>query len=250
MSAVITCRGVSKGYSSGRSLGIKELLVGRHRRNRGGRFSREWALRDVSFSVEPGLAFGVIGSNGSGKSTLLGLLLGTLRPDTGSVSVAGRIASLLSLGAGFHPELTGRENVVLYASILGMRLRDIRARFDEIVEFSELLDAIDNPLRTYSSGMITRLGFSTITHVDADVLLIDEVLAVGDLDFQAKCRRYLEDFKKRGTLVIVSHDLETLPHFCDEGLWLDRGLVAHSGRIENVIARYRESVRPTASTDA
>lgn len=247
---MICCRGISKAYAAQRAMGLKEMLVGKHRRNHGGRFSREWALRDVTFSVNAGSAFGVIGANGSGKSTLLSVLLGTLRPDTGTVRIFGRTASLLSLGAGFHPELTGRENVFLYGSILGMRIREIRARFEEIVEFSELRDAIDNPVRTYSSGMITRLGFSTITHVDAEVLLVDEVLAVGDLDFQAKCRRYLEEFKGRGTLVIVSHALESLPGFCDDGLWLDQGTVAHRGAIKEVIARYRESVGPQLPTVA
>lgn len=245
MTAVVVCDNVSKSYRPSRTLGIKELLVGRHRHERG--FARHWALRDVTFHVAQGRGLGIVGANGSGKSTLLSLLLGTLRPDAGAVTIAGRMASLLSIGAGFHPELTGRQNVFLYGSILGMRIRDIRARFDEILEFSELRDAIDNPVRTYSSGMITRLGFSTITHVDADVLLVDEVLAVGDLDFQVKCRRYLEDFRGRGTLVIVSHDLDSLPSFCNDGLWLDQGTVAHRGPIQEVIARYRESVGAAAA---
>jgi lipopolysaccharide transport system ATP-binding protein len=242
VSDVITCSGIGKTYFGKRALGIKELLVGKHRRKDGSRFSRTWALRDVSFSVKAGAAFGVVGANGSGKSTLLSVLLGTLHPDTGTVRIAGRVASLLALGAGFHPELTGRQNVYLYGSILGMRVSDIRARLDAIVDFSEIRDAIDNPLRTYSSGMITRLGFATITHVDADVLLIDEVLAVGDMAFQTKCRAYLEGFKGRGTLVIVSHDLSSIAHFCDQGLWLDCGTVAFQGATTDVIARYRESV--------
>lgn len=242
MTDAIVCQALGKTYSRVRPLGIKELLVGRHRRVRSGRFSREWALRDVSFSVRAGRAFGVIGANGSGKSTLLSLVLGTLRPDNGTLRVTGRIASLLALGAGFHPELTGRQNVFLYSAILGMRLRDTRARFDKILEFSEIGDAIDNPLRTYSSGMITRLGFSTITHADADILLIDEVLGVGDLDFQAKCRSYLERFKRSGTLMIVSHDLASLVELCDDGLWLDQGKIAYRGRMQDVVDHYRQSV--------
>jgi lipopolysaccharide transport system ATP-binding protein len=242
VSAIITCADVSKAYRTRASLGLKEMLVGRHRKNLGGRFSRTWALRDVSFSVPHGSAFAVIGANGSGKSTLLSLILGTLRPDSGMMRVDGSMAALLELGAGFHPELTGRENVFLYGSILGMRIREIRERFEQIVEFSELGDAIDNPLRTYSSGMVTRLGFATITHVNADVLLVDEVLAVGDLDFQAKCRRYFDEFKTRGTLVIVSHDLDSVAELCDHGLWLDQGVVAYSGPIQQVVDRYRHSV--------
>jgi len=243
---MIACAGVSKMYRGTATLGIKEMLVGRHRRNVGGRFSRTWALQDVTCSVKSGSAFAVVGANGSGKSTLLSLILGTLRPDTGTVTVNGSIAALLALGAGFHPELTGRENVYLYGSILGMRVREIRERFEAIVEFSELAGAIDNPLRTYSSGMITRLGFATITHVNADTLLVDEVLAVGDLEFQKKCSRFFEDFRGRGTLVIVSHDLESVARLCDHGLWLDEGVVRYQGPISQVIDRYRRSTAPDA----
>ena len=248
MSDIIACSGVSKSYRMRSPLGIKEMLVGRHRRNVGGRFSRTWALRDVTFSVKAGSAFGVVGANGSGKSTLLALMLGTLRPDAGTITVGGSLAALLALGAGFHPELTGRQNVFLYGSILGMRIRDIRARFDAIVDFSELGEAIDNPLRTYSSGMITRLGFATITHVNADVLLVDEVLAVGDLNFQAKCRRHFEQVKGRGTLVIVSHDLEAVEELCDEGIWLDQGVVGCRGPIRQVVAAYRHAAAASASS--
>ena len=154
--------------------------------------SPQWALRDVSFEVQCGEGFGVVGPNGSGKSTLLAILVGALRSDTGRVTVNARIASLLELGSGFHPELTGRQNVMLYASILGMRIREIRAAFDRIVEFSELEAAIDKPLRTYSTGMVTRLGFSTIINAPADLLVIDEVLAVGDIEFREKCRMFLK----------------------------------------------------------
>jgi ABC-2 type transport system ATP-binding protein len=242
---IIRCERVSKSYSKGGALGVKELLVGRHRRV--GRFNREWAIRDVSFDVAAGEAFGIVGLNGSGKSTLLALVLGALRADSGRISVAGRVASLLELGSGFHPELTGRQNVFLYGSILGMRIREIRARFDDIVEFSELGNAIDNPLRTYSNGMVTRLGFSVIIHAEADVLLIDEVLAVGDLEFQEKCREFLREYKRRGcTLVVVSHDLRSLQSICQNGLFLNEGRVVKAGAIGEVIAGYRGLVEEQA----
>jgi len=157
------------------------------------------------------------------------------------------VASLLDLGAGFHPELTGRDNIYVYASILGMRLREIRERFSAIVEFSELGEAIDNPTRTYSAGMVARLGFATIINAPADVVLVDEVLAVGDAAFQKKCLRKLTEFKNEGgTLILVSHDLETLGGICDHGLCLDMGEVAASGMIDQVIKKYLRSVERSA----
>ena len=242
MKSIVVCKDLWKSYHQRPRIGFKELLVKR-RAVRQNRFSREWALRDVTFSVERGKAFGIIGHNGTGKSTLLGLLLGTLVPDKGRISITGRVASLLELGAGFHPELSGRDNVFLYGSILGMTLKEIRRVFQQIVEFSELGDAIEIPLRTYSSGMITRLGFSTIIHAPADVLLIDEVLGVGDARFQEKCKDYLIDFRKRnGTLVIVSHDMAALEEMCDEGVCLNLGSVACMGPMNEVIQHYQELV--------
>ena len=239
MSAIINCRDVWKRYGKP-ARGIKELLVGRHKAVNS-RYSREWALQDVSFEVERGSAFGIVGHNGTGKSTLLSLLLGTILPDKGNISVEGRVASLLELGAGFHPELTGRENIFLYGSILGMSLAEIRSHFDSIIAFSELDGAIDNPIRTYSNGMVARLGFSTIIHTPVDILLIDEVLAVGDSRFKEKCRQYLHDFKARqGTLVIVSHEMETLAEMCDAGMCMNMGQVVAKGEIHEVLAQYRE----------
>lgn len=240
MSAVIACESLWKSYHVRRPLSIKTLVVGRKSPEET-RFSREWALNDVSFRVARGQAFGVVGHNGGGKTTLLSVLLGTVGVDRGRVEVCGRVASLLELGAGFHPDLTGRENAILLGSILGMRLDEIRARFGAIVEFSEIESAIDNPLRTYSAGMMVRLGFSVIIHSPADVFLIDEVLAVGDARFQEKCREYLREFKKRnGTLVIVSHNLRELAGICDEGICLDMGRVVDAGPIDGVISRYAE----------
>jgi len=246
MSAVVTCENVWKSYHLHRPMGVKALMVGRKSPEET-RFSREWALNDVSLRVSRGQAFGVIGHNGSGKTTLLSVLLGTVGVDRGRVEVQGRVASLLELGAGFHTDLTGRENAILLGSILGMRLEEIRRRFDAILEFSELGAAIDNPLRTYSAGMMVRLGFSVIIHSPADVFLIDEVLAVGDRRFQEKCRDYLRDFKRRnGTLIIVSHNLAELAGVCDEGICLEMGRVVDSGDMSAVISRYTERVSAAA----
>jgi lipopolysaccharide transport system ATP-binding protein len=234
-----------KSYLGGARLGIKELLIAR-RSTLPDRFARQWALQDVSFSVSRGQSFGIVGHNGTGKSTLLSLLLGTLTPDKGRAQVSGRVASLLELGAGFHPELSGRENIFLYGVILGMTRREIRSVFQQVTEFSELGDAIEAPLRTYSSGMITRLGFSTIIHAPADVLLIDEVLAVGDARFQEKCRTYLKNFRRHnGTLVIVSHDMPALAEMCDEGVCLNIGKVVHQGNMMDVISYYEGLVHQT-----
>jgi lipopolysaccharide transport system ATP-binding protein len=231
--------GIWKTYRHRVGIGIKELLVGK-KKTAPSRFTRPWALQNVSFNVKGGEAFAIIGNNGTGKSTTLSLILGTILPDKGTIRLSGRVASLLELGAGFHPELTGKENIYLYGSILGMTIRQIRKQLPRIIEFSELGDAVDTPLRTYSSGMITRLGFATIIHAPADILLIDEVLAVGDASFQKKCRGFLQDFKNRnGSLIIVSHDMDELRQICDEGVCLNRGIVSAVGSIDEVIDHYR-----------
>lgn len=240
MTEAVAVRELWKSYHQRPRLGIKELFV-RREAARSSRFSREWALQDVTFAIEGGRAFGVVGHNGTGKSTLLGLLLGTILPDRGTVHVNGRVASLLEIGAGFHPELTGRENIFLYGSILGMTLREIRSRLERIVAFSELGDAIENPIRTYSNGMITRLGFSVIIHAPGDIVLIDEILGVGDTRFQQKCMERLMEFKRaRGTIVFVSHDMETLRYVCDDGVCLNEGVVAKLGTMGEVIQHYLE----------
>jgi lipopolysaccharide transport system ATP-binding protein len=240
MTDAVVVRDLWKSYHQRPQIGIKELLV-RRRAVRSGRFAREWALQDIAFTVRKGTAFGVVGHNGTGKSTLLGLLLGTMAPDRGTIQINGRVASLLEIGAGFHPELTGRENIMLYGSIRGMSLQELRQRLDQIIEFSELVDAIDNPIRTYSNGMITRLGFSVIAHAPAEVLLIDEVLAVGDARFQQKCMQKMMQFKRdQGTIVFVSHDLESLERVCEDGVCLNEGTVAKLGGIREVIRHYRE----------
>jgi ABC-type polysaccharide/polyol phosphate transport system ATPase subunit len=197
------------------------------------------ALHDVSFEVPRGTTFGVIGENGSGKSTLLKLLAGITRPTTGSIRVEGRISALIELGAGFHPEISGRENVAINGIMLGLSRREIERRFDEIVEFAELRPFIDAPVKTYSSGMYARLGFAVAIHVDPEVLLIDEVLAVGDESFTRKCLDKIGEFRRRGkTVLIVTHSLSLVDQMCDDVLWLRKGAVADRGDPRRVVDAY------------
>lgn len=198
-----------------------------------------WALRDVSFSITAGESVGLIGGNGAGKSSLLRLICGLGRPTTGQVDVRGRVAALLELGTGFHPHLTGRENLFTAAVLGGLRRHEVRALFDEIVEFAELGDFIDQPLRTYSSGMQMRLAFSVAIHVDPAVLIVDEGLAVGDAHFQRKCLERIERFRRAGkTLIMVSHDMATVSAFCSRALWLRRGRLVADGPVDQVVRQY------------
>ncbi|HLY93660.1 MAG TPA: ABC transporter ATP-binding protein [Gaiellaceae bacterium] len=215
---------------------LKDLVVAR-RRARG---TDVWALRDISFAVEPGSAIGLVGRNGSGKTTLLRLLSGIVKPTSGHVAVGGRVGSLLELGAGFHPDLTGRENVYLNGSIHGLRRAAIREKLDEIVTFAGLEQFIDLPVRTYSSGMYMRLGFAIASHIEADVLLLDEVFAVGDEAFQRKCFGRIFEFKQGGgTIVFVSHDAAAVERLCDRAVLLKDGLVAFDGTTHDAIVAYR-----------
>ncbi|MCS7006320.1 MAG: ABC transporter ATP-binding protein [Thermoleophilia bacterium] len=215
---------------------LKDLFVQRGRTGA----SDVWALRDVTLRVAPGEAVGLIGRNGSGKTTLLRLIAGIIKPTTGTVAAAGRIGSLLELGAGFHPDFTGRENVFLNGAIQGLRREEIRRRFDEIVAFAELEHAIDRPVRTYSSGMTMRLGFAIAAFLDADILLLDEVFAVGDEAFQRKCFGRIFRFKQDGgTIVFVSHDASAVERLCERSILLDRGRVALDGPTREAVARYR-----------
>lgn len=201
------------------------------------------ALTDVSFSVPKGSTFGVIGRNGSGKSTALKLVAGITKPTSGTVRVDGRISALIELGAGFHPEISGRENVFINAVMLGLTKRQIEERFDEIVEFAELQEFINAPVKTYSSGMYMRLGFAVAIHVDPDVLLIDEVLAVGDEAFTHKCLDKFAEFRRSGrTILLVTHSLSLVERFCDEALWLDRGRVRAQGDPRRVVDAYLTAV--------
>jgi lipopolysaccharide transport system ATP-binding protein len=206
---------------------------------RGGDEEPFYALRQVSFTVERGESLGVIGRNGAGKSTLMGLVAGLAQPDEGTVSINGHVAALLELGSGFHYDLTGRENVRLNAALLGLTRRQTDAAFDSIVEFSGIREFIDEPLRTYSTGMIMRLAFSVAVNTDPEILLIDEVLAVGDSAFQAKCAEKIRDFRRSGkTLLCVSHNSAMLETLCDRALWLQRGEVVTGGDVVDVLAAY------------
>jgi len=201
------------------------------------------ALQDVSFRVEAGRTFGVIGRNGSGKSTALKLVAGITKPTSGAVSVHGRISALIELGAGFHPEISGRENVFINAVMLGLSKREVAERFDQIVAFAEIEPFIDAPVKTYSSGMYMRLGFAVAIHVDPDVLLVDEVLAVGDEGFTHKCLDKFAEFRRRGkTILLVTHSLGLVERFCDEALWLDHGRVRAEGDPKRVVDAYLTSV--------
>ena len=208
--------------------------------SRGSKTDEEfWALRDVSFEVRQGETLGIIGRNGAGKSTLLGLIAGTITPTEGAVRTSGRISSLLELGAGFHPDLTGRENIFLNGSILGLRRRDIAQRLDAIVAFSDLERFIDHPVKHYSSGMFVRLAFSVAMEVDPDILILDEVLSVGDERFREKCRVRIGEFRRRGkTFLIVSHDMDTIQAICERVLVLDRGKTVLEDVPSRAVSKY------------
>lgn len=214
---------------------IKEKVLFRNRR----RYEERQVLKDISFEVKKGEAIGLIGHNGCGKSTTLKLLTRIMYPDSGTIEMAGRVSSLIELGAGFHPDMSGRENIYINASIFGLSKKEIDRRLDDIIAFSELEDYIDNPVRTYSSGMYMRLAFSVAINVDADILLIDEILAVGDVAFQAKCFNKLREIKKAGTtIVIVSHSLSQIEQICERSIWIHEGEIREEGAPRIVDPKY------------
>jgi ABC-type polysaccharide/polyol phosphate transport system ATPase subunit len=201
------------------------------------------AIKDLTMRIPRGSSIGLIGRNGSGKSTFLKLVTGIYKPSSGTVSVLGRVAALIELGAGFHPDFTGRENLMLAGVMHGLSRQTILERFDEIVAFAELEDVIDDPVRTYSSGMFMRLGFSVAVHTDPDILLVDEVLAVGDAGFVAKCKDKIGDLRRQGkTLILVTHDLDSVEKWCDEAIWLHQGEVKDRGNPRRVIDAYRHFI--------
>ncbi len=207
------------------------------------RFYREfWSLRGLDLRIARGESVAIIGRNGAGKSTLLKLLCGALNPTAGEVLVNGRVAAMLELGTGFSPEFTGRQNVYLNAGIHGLSHAEVDARFDAIAAFAEIGEFIDQPVKTYSSGMVVRLAFAVMAHVDADVLVLDEALAVGDVFFMQRCWRYLRTFRERGTLLFVSHDMGAVTNLCERAIWLDQGVVQADGTAKHVSERYLESV--------
>ena len=224
--------------------GLKASLLDLSRTVQELKQKRFLALHDVSFEIAEGETVGFMGPNGSGKSTALALMAGVLVAETGCVKVHGHVCPLLELGAGFHYDLTGRENIVLNGILLGLTRREVMARLHDILEFSELEDFLDQPVRTYSSGMVARLGFSIAVHLDPDILLIDEILAVGDLHFQAKCREKINWFKGRNTtIVLVSHSTSDIRELCDRVLWLDHGKLIGQGAPNEVIPQYEKSQR-------
>lgn len=228
---------ISKGFKVYLDKGheLKEHIVSNKRR----RYEVREVLKDISFSVKRGEAIGLIGHNGCGKSTTLKMLTRIMYPDTGSIVMNGRVSSLIELGAGFHPDMSGRENIYINASIFGLTKKEIDNRLEDIIAFSELEEFIDNPVRTYSSGMYMRLAFSVAINVDADILLIDEILAVGDVNFQAKCFNRLREIKNAGTtIVIVSHSLGQIEQICDRTLWIDQGLIRAEGKPREVHPAY------------
>lgn len=218
-------------------LTLKEKLL----RLRSNEFSMFNAVNDVTFDIKKGETLALIGHNGCGKSTLLKLITKILYPDQGEIKVNGRISSLIELGAGFHPDFTGRENIYTNASIFGLSRKEINEKLDEIIQFSELGEFIDNPVRTYSSGMYMRLAFSVAINVDPEILLIDEILSVGDANFQKKCFDKIKSFKQSGaTIVIVTHDLGTIEKICDRAIWLDKGGIIEQGEPDRIVNLYRQ----------
>lgn len=233
---VLQATGLSKSYrlyAAPRHRVVEWLFRGRKKLHR-----EVWALYEVDLELRRGETVGVIGRNGAGKSTLLQLVTGTLEPTRGRVVKHGRVAALLELGAGFNPDFTGRENIYVNAAVLGLRPEQIEERFDSIVAFSELGEHIDYAVRTYSSGMYMRLAFSVAAHVDADLLIIDEALSVGDAFFSQKCMRFLREFQKRGSVLFVSHDLTAVLGFCDRVIWLENGRVHRVGPPKPVVEEY------------
>jgi ABC-type polysaccharide/polyol phosphate transport system ATPase subunit len=235
---LIEFRSVSKRYflHHKRQL-VAERLKSRLRRER----QSFWALRNIDLRVEAGEALAVIGANGAGKSTLLTLAVGVTVPTEGTVTQRGRIAALLELGSGFHPDLTGRENIHLNAALLGYPRGLVQQRMDAIVDFAGIPDFMDEPLRTYSTGMMARLGFSVAIHLDPDILVLDEVLAVGDQEFQKKCIDKIFDFRRQGkTMLFVSHSAVTVERLCERAVWLDHGRIRRDGPVHEVLAEYRQ----------
>jgi homopolymeric O-antigen transport system ATP-binding protein len=244
-SRVIVFDGVTMKYPLYHHLasGIKGFILHFRASLRGLRNDRFTALRDISFEIHKGEKVGIIGRNGAGKSTTLGLIAGVLRPTTGTVEINGRISPFLELGAGFHPDLTGRENIELNGVLMGLRRNDVLAMMEQIVDFSELGQFVDQPIRTYSSGMLSRLGFSVVAHLNPEILLIDEVLAVGDAAFNKKCIGRMMKFKESEvTMVFVSHSMEDVKRVCDRVMWIEDHTIRMTGTPEEVVNAYLGSI--------
>lgn len=243
MPIVIKFENVSKSYADRAFLsgGLKNYILNGFS---AGKYNKTHSvLENISFEIRRGTTVGFVGRNGAGKSTLLGLIAGIMRPDSGRVTVNGRVSSLLELGAGFHPDLSGRENIELYGVVLGFSRAEIRRRIDSIISFAELEEHIETPIRFYSSGMLARLGFAVVSQLDPEILLVDEVLAVGDFAFQAKCNEVIQQFRASGgTIVLVSHSAADIIQLCDEAFLIENHGIAASGDPHDVIARYEHPV--------
>lgn len=254
---VLSVNGVSKKFCRDlkRSLlyGVQDItseVLGLREKSDTLRPKEFWALTDVNFQLRRGEALGLIGKNGSGKSTLLRIIAGLIRPDTGFMEVNGRVAPLIALGAGFNPILTGRENIYANMAILGLSKQEIDDRFDEVIEFAEIGEAIDSPVQSYSSGMAARLGFASAIHTSPDILLIDEVLAVGDMKFRTKCYRELSKLRKKGTtFVLVSHDPNAILAVCDSAIYINCGEVIATGKTSEIMSRYEKDLLPINQED-
>jgi lipopolysaccharide transport system ATP-binding protein len=242
---VISCANVGKAYQLylRRNDQLKQTLFGRWKQF----YHDHWVLKDVSFKIHQGETVGIIGRNGAGKTTLLQIICGITLPTMGTVKVAGRVAPILALGSGFDHELTGRENALIGGAILGVKRSIIEARLNDVAAFADIGEFFYQPLKMYSTGMAARLAFAVCAHADADILIVDEALSVGDADFQAKCDAYIHDFAKRGTILVVSHDLEMLSTLCDRVIWIDDGAVRELGGSEEVIAGYRHAIADRAA---
>ncbi len=227
---------VSKKFRKGRRVYLKQALLDVFKPQKQEDF---WALKDISFEINKGETVGIIGNNGSGKSTILKLIAGVLSQTKGSIFVNGRISPLIELGAGFHPELTGRENIYLSGTILGLTSKEIDKKFNSIVEFSELEEFIDTPIKHYSSGMYMRLGFSIAINIEPDILLIDEIFAVGDVSFQQKCFKKMREFQELGiTIVLISHTFEIVGSFCKRVILIEDGKITRIGNTKKIISEY------------
>ena len=251
-SPAVELRGVSKRFYfyEHRTNSLREWFIRRVLRRPIHVRHAAFSIRDLDLRVEPGEAVALLGHNGSGKSTVLRLVAGIYRPSSGRIVTSGRITAVIELGAGFHPELTGAENIALYAAVLGLSRRDLRERFDEIVEFADMAAFLDTPLKYYSSGMEARLAFSVAVCLRPDTLLLDEVLAVGDQAFRERCLARLRAFHEAGgTLLLVSHELDQVQALCTRGVWLQQGRVVLDGDIDTVLARYRAAPRQPASPE-
>lgn len=243
---VISCRNVGKAFQLyvQREDQLRQAIFGMWRRY----YKEHWVLHDISFEVKRGERVGIVGRNGAGKTTLLQILCGITKPTHGSFSVEGRLGPILALGAGFDLELSGRENVLIGGSILGLKRKEIDARMEAIRAFADIGEYFDQPIKLYSTGMSARLAFAICAHVDADILIVDEALSVGDQEFQNKCEAFMDDFARRGTMLIVSHALEYLEKVCDRIVWIEGGHVRANGHPGAVLADYRRMLGgdPTA----